>query len=81
MTLEQFLLFDDDAQLNAVNESVCICSRTEGRFLIMLYQRDGFYIEVFYKKVNHQVVGLFAFNDITMLDPYLEKMPINLLPM
>jgi hypothetical protein len=77
MTLKEFLQLSHEARLEAANVATCIGGREEGKFMVLLYQLDGFYIEVFYHKKYSQVMGLFGFDDMALLDPYLEKMEIS----
>ena len=78
MTLKDFLQLDEDGRIKAVNQAVCLTGKDDGKFLVMLYQLDGFYIEVYYHKKYSQVLGLYGFEDMTLLDPYLETMAVRL---
>ena len=45
----------------------------------LLYQLEGFYIEIRYKKYRQVIKAIYGFSDTKYLDPYLEKMDIVLL--
>jgi hypothetical protein len=48
MTLYQFLAMDEMEQQEAIWEGVLIADRQDEEHRILLYQIDGFYVEVFY---------------------------------
>jgi hypothetical protein len=45
-------------------------------FVLILFQINGFYVEVKYSLNKNMVVGEKAFTDMALLDPYLEQIDI-----
>jgi len=78
MTLLAFLQLDYDGRLDAANNAVCIGGRAEGKFMVLLYQLDAFYVEVYYHKSLRRIVSLFGFDDMSLLDIYLENMKVEI---
>ncbi|MGK7389219.1 MAG: hypothetical protein ACNS60_02675 [Candidatus Cyclobacteriaceae bacterium M2_1C_046] len=59
---------------------------TEGRYLsfryienmkIYLYAIDDFFVEISFSPYHHKVVGIDAFNNVDLLNPYLEFVNID----
>ncbi|HEV7329424.1 MAG TPA: hypothetical protein VGN63_00135 [Flavisolibacter sp.] len=78
MTLSQFQQLDHETQLQVADRATCLRSRMDPEHLILLYQIEGFYIEVYYHKRLRSFTRAHAFDDMVLLDPYLEEMQINL---
>ena len=56
---------------------VSIAERKVGPYLIVLFQVDGFYVEVFYDKSSYQMIKLMSFYNTTLLEPYLSDIDIT----
>ena len=54
-----------------------ISERSFGPLRIMLYQLEGFYVEVFFLKWNKSVLWYRSFNTTNLLDPYLHKIDLS----
>jgi hypothetical protein len=52
-------------------EGVYIGKRKHGSTVAVLYQLDGFYAEVFYRKYRRDIDRISCFSGTTRLDPYL----------
>ena len=76
MTLEAFQQLDFTGRLLAADKAVCIAGRDDGKHVVLLYQLNGFYIEVYYSRQHRHITDLVGFNDIEKLDPYLEKISL-----
>ena len=78
MTQEEFDKYSLNKQADIVWKiGVLIANRQEGRFTVMLYQIEGFYVEVFYSKNGKKIPGVRSFEDIKYLEPYLNEMDVN----
>ena len=51
--------------------------RKEEDYLILLYQVEGFYVEVFYHNKERVIKKYMSFECTDLLDPYLEKIDIG----
>ena len=78
MTLYEFKLLSDEERLDILyNQGVYIGKRKYGKETVVLYQLEGFYIEVFYIKYRYYVRRLHCFRSTLLLDPYLEGMNVE----
>jgi hypothetical protein len=81
--LKAIMTLGEYKQLSKREQAIVLCER--GVFLdlkhnadcnIILYQIDGFYVEVFYHHEGNVVKRLRSFKSTGKLRPYLEKMDI-----
>lgn len=77
MTLYQFLQLDEAEQAEAIWEAAFIADREDKEHKILLYQIDGFYVEVYYHKEHNAVRRYRPFSSTDQLEPYLEKIQIK----
>jgi hypothetical protein len=77
MTVNEFNRMDEEDQLKAVWDGVFIADRDDEEHAILLYQIDGFYVEVYYHKKYFEVRKLRWFSSTNYLEPYLEKIDLN----
>ena len=78
MTLSDFSALDYKGMLYAAKEAVYLAGRSDEDHTIMLYQLNGFYIEVYFHKQNNFISSLHPFADTELLEPYLESIEIDL---
>ena len=78
MTLYEFNQLDEMQQADAVWNGILIGDRTDNIFNILLYQIDGFYVEVFYQKKRNIIKRIRSFSSTDQLQPYLEKMDLDI---
>lgn len=78
MTLTEFLQLDYQGRLQAAERGVCVGGRQEGEYMVLLYQLYSFYIEVFYHKQYSYISALHGFDDLDCLEPYLQKIELDL---
>jgi len=79
MTLYQFNLMEKDDQANTLWElGVHIAEREEEVYKFILYQIEGFYVEVWYHKECNEIRKLRSFASVNQLDPYLSKIKIKI---
>ena len=73
-----FSLLEENEQLDILfKDGVYIGKRKEGGRSILLYQLEGFYVEVYYLKHRSHAVKVKCFRSTLFLDPYLEDFPVN----
>jgi hypothetical protein len=77
MTLYEFNLLSENDQAEVVWSGSHIGERTENEYEILLYQVDGFYVEVFYHKEQNQIVRFRSFSSLNQLNPYLEQIDLK----
>ena len=59
------------------SRGVKIAERSDGIFYFTLYQVDGFYIELQYNIVLAVIIETSGFDNLELLDPYLQQLVIN----
>ena len=78
MTMYQFNCLDDVRQIELLwSAGVLIGARQEGFYKVLLYQIDGFYVEVFYQYFQGKMVKIKTFSQTDQLDPYLKLINIS----
>lgn len=78
MTLKEYKALQLDEQASLLcKRGVSIAERKVGPYLIVLFQVEGFYVEVFYDKKTYQLVKLVSFYNTTLLEPYLADIDIS----
>jgi hypothetical protein len=78
MWLTEFMHLKKPKQVELLyKEAVYIAKRKEGNLVSVLYQLDGFYVEVLYLKYRWQIGCINAFESVDLLDPYLEFMDVE----
>jgi hypothetical protein len=78
MTLYQFNMLDEMEQAEAVWNGTHIAERKDAEFDILLYQIDGFYVEVFYDREYNVIRRLRSFLSTEQLTPYDEFARVDL---
>src|SRR6476620_789908 len=75
----EFLRLREDDQLETLwYNGEQIGRRKDGEFLILLYQVEGFYVEVFYHTKKKLITKYVSFEDTDRLDPYISQMDLSL---
>jgi hypothetical protein len=78
MTVFEFQLLSLTDQLDLLYvHGVYIGKRRCGNQRIVLYQFEGYYVEVFYSKYRCYPERLRCFRSTVLLDPYLENMELT----
>lgn len=78
MNMYQFNCLDEVRQIELLwSAGVLVGSRQEKIYKILLYQIDGFYVEVFYQYSQGKMAKIKSFNDTGMLEPYLDSINIS----
>ncbi len=78
MTLYEINQLNDPEKAEAVWDGTLIGDRTDNIFNILLYQIDGFYVEVFYQKKRNIIKRIRSFSSTDQLQPYLEKIDLDI---
>lgn len=78
MTLREFSLLPDREKITLLYEQgVYIGKRKCGHAIVLLYQLEGFYAEVYYRQYRRVVEGIRCFADTVRLDPYLAQIDVE----
>lgn len=80
MTLQYFLRLPEHKKtISIIRHGVSVGSLQGDQWDTLLFQIDGFYVEVQMEKGPlGGVLGMTAFEDTDRLAPYLEQIPVNL---
>jgi hypothetical protein len=77
MTVQEFRDLTESQQTEVLyGEAVYIDKRKSGDSSILLYQLEGFYVEVCFFKYRLHIAWIRCSDSIHILNPYLEKMDI-----
>ena len=78
MTLQDFQLLPEARQIDELYQSAVYLGKRKQAFsIILLYQLEGFYVEVYYRKYRSHVKYLHCFESTELLDPYLEQIDVE----
>ena len=55
-----------------------LAHRSGGGLKFYLYFLDGFYVEVSYSPPHKRVIGIYAFEELHELDPYLDRITLGI---
>lgn len=77
MRLHDFTRLPENEKVALLYEQgVYIGKRRQSDTVVVLYQLDGFYAEVFYRTYRREIDHISCFSGTTRLDPYLTKMDV-----
>jgi hypothetical protein len=78
MNFYDFLQLDETEQVEVLwYNGEQIGRRREGEYLILLYQVEGFYVEVFYHSKLREIKRYLSFDCTERLEPYIENIDIS----
>ena len=78
LNLYHFQQLTGDQQSFVVEQyGVCICARDGNDCKILLYQVEGFYVEVYFNVKLQTIRELKSFNSTDDLQPYLEQITLS----
>lgn len=78
MMLYDFSLLDQQEQIDLLyKEGSYIGKRRQSSYTLVLYQLDGFYVEVIYRKYRRFVYRIHAFNSVSGIEPYLQHIDVQ----
>jgi hypothetical protein len=77
VTEEQFNQLTEDGQSNIIcRKGVLISVRRTDEHRVLLYQIDGFYVEVYYHPTKN-VIKIKSFSGTEQLQPYLKQISLE----
>ena len=78
MTLEQFRSLPKDMQRKVVKHcGVFLFGRTGVGVNVMLYQVEGFYVEIYFNDKMSAAIRLRSFEETVHLEPYLRMVDVS----
>ena len=78
MKMYEFQKLKENEQLTILyNEGVYLGKRRKETQVILLYQLDGYYAEVFYRIYRQYVSKIHLSGNTSILDPYLEQFDVE----
>jgi len=78
MTLFDFKLLSEREQLDLLQkEGAYIGKRKEDEHSILLFQLEGFYVEIVYQKHRSYIQQMRSFTSTVPLEPYLNQIDIT----
>jgi hypothetical protein len=78
MTIYQHKVLQEKEQAEVLWEmGVHLGERFDGEHKILLYQIEGFYVEVFYHQEQNKLVRLRSFRSVDQLRSYLERIHVS----
>jgi hypothetical protein len=73
MTRKYFSKLSEPIQYRLLlQKGVCVAERMDGHTLLLLFQIDGFYVELAFDNFSDEVLSSRSFEDTAELGPYLE---------
>ena len=78
MTMYDFQLLPEQLQIETLyRNGVYIGKQKRKLSIILLYQLESFYVEVFYHPVDNEIKRLRSFKSVDQLQPYLDKIAVQ----
>jgi hypothetical protein len=78
MNLRAFKMLDIKEQFDIVYEQgVMLLDRNDQSCSYLLYQVDGFYVEVKHELSVNEISAINSFSSVDLLEPYLETIEID----
>jgi hypothetical protein len=78
MMMHDFQLLPEQEQINVLYQCAVYVGKRKDTFsIILLYQLESFYVEVYYRKYRSHVRHLHCFESTELLDPYLEQIDVE----
>ena len=77
MKLSEFILLDKvEKQHTVLHKGVLVAKRRHQTGIVFLFQLNQYYVETWCSTSNRSVMEYRVFNSTTMLEPYLNEIPI-----
>jgi len=78
MKLSDFILLNEDEKKRTVlHKGVLIAKRDSFESMVFLFQMGSYYVEAFCNPANKAIEEYRVFDNISLLNPYLESIPID----
>lgn len=80
MSCFEFSLLSESEQVALLyEEGIYLGKRREKRRVVLLYQLDGFYVEIYYSSYRRLIHMMYANDTTDILDPYLDQIDVEYL--
>jgi hypothetical protein len=78
MRLSEFILLNEDEKKSTVlHQGVCLAKRTSFDSIIFLFQLGSYYVEAYCNPANKAIEEYRMFDNVDVLQPYLEAIPLD----
>jgi hypothetical protein len=78
MKFAEFKTLDLYEQAGIICESgVMLAERSEDDNLVVLYAVESFYVEIFYRNADSEIIKFRSFQSVQFLEPYFEQIDID----
>jgi len=78
MRLSEFILLNENEKKSTVlNQGVCLAKRTSFDSIVFLFQLGSYYVEAYCNPANKAIDEYRMFDNIDVLQPYLEAIPLD----
>jgi hypothetical protein len=78
MRLSEFILLNEEEKKSAViHQGVLLAKRSKFDSMVFLFQLGSYYVEAYCNPANKAVEEYIMFENIDVLSPYLEAIPID----
>jgi hypothetical protein len=78
MKLSDFILLnEDEKKLTVLHQGVLIGKRESFEYMVFLFHLGNYYVEAFCNAENKAIEEYRVFDNLRLLNPYLETIPID----
>jgi len=78
MRLSEFILLnEDEKKLTVLHQGVLLAKRSSFESMVFLFQLGSYYVEAYCNPANKAIEEYRMFENIDVLQPYLEAIPID----
>ena len=78
MKLSDFILLnEDEKKMTVLHKGVLVAKRNNFDFMVFLFQMGSYYVEAYCNPQNKAIEEYRVFDNINLLNPYLETIPID----
>lgn len=77
MKLSEFIVLDEQAKKSAVlHDAILLAKKLEEGTMVFLFQLDSYYVEAYCDYDKKQVHTYMAYQDMNLLQPWLDAIPL-----
>jgi hypothetical protein len=78
MRLSEFILLNEEEKKSTVlHQGVALAKRSSFDSVVFLFQLGSYYVEAYCNPANHAIEEFRMFDNVDMLHPYLEGIPLD----
>ena len=78
MRLSEFILLnEDEKKMTVLHQGVLLAKRSSFESMVFLFQLGSYYVEAYCNPGNKAIEEYLMFENIDVLKPYLEAIPID----